>query len=78
MASQSPQRFLIRLDRDRFNLFLQKKGISRDELARRMGMHRTTLYRVEAGESHPSTEFIARLMKVTGQKFEALFFVEES
>lgn len=48
-------------------------GISRDELARRMGVATATAYRIDAGRTEPSPRFIASLMDLTGKKFEELF-----
>jgi len=50
-----------------------EQGISRDELARRMGVASTTAYRVECGDVDPSPRFIAALMHTTGKTFEQLF-----
>lgn len=52
---------------------LTKNQISRDELARQMGVSAATTYRVDAGRVDPSPMFIANLMRVTGLPFEALF-----
>lgn len=57
--------------------YTTEQGISRDELARRMGVANTTAYRVDAGLVQPSPAFIAALMNVTGLDFEALFVVEQ-
>lgn len=51
-------------------------GISRDELARRMGISSATAFRIENGDSHPSPKFIAALIKYTGRTFEELFDIE--
>jgi DNA-binding XRE family transcriptional regulator len=48
-------------------------GVSRDEMARRMGVSTATAYRVEQGKTDPSPQFIAALMTVTGKPFEDLF-----
>lgn len=48
-------------------------GVSRDELARRMRVATSTAFRVEKGDVAPSTKFIASLMHVSGEPFEALF-----
>jgi transcriptional regulator with XRE-family HTH domain len=53
--------------------YCTERGISRDELARRMGVSSTTAYRVERGDVEPSPRFIAALMHTTGQTFEELF-----
>lgn len=57
--------------------YCKAQGISRDELSRRMGVATMTAYRVDAGLTEPSPKFIAALMGVTGQKFEALFEIVE-
>lgn len=48
-------------------------GISRDELARRMGVSTATAFRVDMGTVDPSPKFIAGLIEVSGRKFEDLF-----
>lgn len=53
-------------------------NISRDELARRMGVSCTTAYRVDSGRTDPSPSFIAALMDVTGLEFDHLFEVTRS
>lgn len=50
--------------------------ISRDELARRVGVDRATAYRIDEGMVRPSPKFIAGLMVLTGKKFEDLFQIE--
>lgn len=48
-------------------------NISRDELARQVGVSKTTAFRIERGDVKPSPKFIAGLINVTGQPFEVLF-----
>ncbi|WP_235738950.1 helix-turn-helix transcriptional regulator [Nocardioides alcanivorans] len=50
-----------------------QRDISRDELARQMGVTPQTAYRVESGRVDPSPRFIAALMVLTGAPFESLF-----
>ncbi|HEX6514790.1 MAG TPA: helix-turn-helix transcriptional regulator [Nocardioidaceae bacterium] len=50
-----------------------ENGISRDELARRMGVASTTAYRVEKGDVEPSPKFIAALLLTTNKSFEDMF-----
>lgn len=52
-------------------------GIPRSELARRMKVAESTAFRVEKGDVAPSTKFIASLMHVSGEPFEALFEIVE-
>lgn len=47
--------------------------ISRDELARRMGVSTATAYRIEQGKVDPSPLFMAALIKVSGRPFDSLF-----
>lgn len=53
--------------------YCKQRDISRDELARQMRVSTATAYRVDAGKTDPSPQFIASLMDVTGLPFEALF-----
>lgn len=55
-----------------YNL-LKREGISRNELARRMGVSNATAYRIDEGMVEPSPKFIAALISVSGEKFEDLF-----
>lgn len=48
-------------------------GISRNELARRMGVDSATPYRVQSGRTQPGPKFIAALIDVTGKSFDDLF-----
>ena len=52
---------------------LAELGISRDELARRMGVSTATTYRAHTERTEPGPKFIAALMDVTGKPFEDLF-----
>ena len=52
-------------------------GISRDELARRMGVSTTTAYRVDKEKTEPGTKFIAALMDATGKDFDFFFEITE-
>lgn len=53
--------------------YMKREDISRDELARRVGVARETAYRIEAGIVDPSPKFIAGLMILTKRRFEDLF-----
>ena len=63
----------IRLREGAMYGYCTEQSISRDELARRMGVASTTAYRVERGDVEPSPRFIAALMHTTGKRFEQLF-----
>lgn len=52
---------------------LKREGISRNELARRLGVSHATAYRIDEGKVDPSPRFIASLISISGQKFEDLF-----
>lgn len=52
---------------------LKREGISRNELARRLGVSNATAYRIDEGIVDPSPKFIAALISVSGKKFEQLF-----
>lgn len=53
-------------------------GISRDEIARRLGVSTATAYRLDAGRNEPSPKFIAALMIFTGKDFGDLFEIVEA
>jgi DNA-binding XRE family transcriptional regulator len=63
----------IRLREGAMYGYCAEQSISRDELARRMGVASTTAYRVERGDVEPSPRFIAALIHTTGKTFEQLF-----
>lgn len=67
----------IRLKQGALYGFCSNHDISRDELARRMGVASTTAFRVDKGDVEPSPKFIAALMKTTGLPFEDLFEIVE-
>lgn len=52
---------------------LKSEDISRNELARRLGVSNATAYRIDEGKVDPSPRFIASLISVSGRKFEDLF-----
>lgn len=54
----------------------REHDISRDELARRLGVVSTTAWRVDTGRVRPSTTFIAAVLSLTGQPFEECFEVK--
>lgn len=56
---------------------LAELEISRDELARRMGVSTATPYRVQKGRNEPGPKFIAALMDATGKPFDDLFELVE-
>lgn len=58
--------------------YMRAEDISRDELARRVGVDRATAYRIESDLVAPSTKFIAGLIILTGKKFEDLFQIEDA
>lgn len=58
--------------------YLKAEDISRDELARRIGVDRVTAYRVESDVSDPSPKFIAGFLTLTGGKFEDYFVIVDA
>jgi DNA-binding XRE family transcriptional regulator len=52
---------------------LKSADISRNELARRLGVSNATAYRIDEGKVDPSPRFIASLISLSGKKFEDLF-----
>lgn len=52
---------------------LKREDISRNELARRLGVSNATAYRIDEGKVDPSPRFIASLISVSGKTFEDLF-----
>lgn len=56
----------------------KSEGISRDELARRVGVTSVSAYRLDAGRSNPSAKFVAGLIVATGRSFDDLFVITET
>jgi transcriptional regulator with XRE-family HTH domain len=67
----------IRLREGVIYAITKERDISRDELARRLGVASTTAWRIDSGGVEPSPRFIASLMTFSGQKFEDLFEIVE-
>lgn len=44
----------------------ESAGLSQSELARRAGVHRVTLGRIESGEGMPTAETVARIVRAIG------------
>lgn len=47
-----------------------KKGLSQDELAKRIGTKQSAIARVEAGNTNPSIEFLEKITKAMDSKLE--------
>lgn len=54
-----------------------EKSLSRDALARDLGVSSASAFRIDSGRVKPSTQFIAALLDYTGRPFEDLFEVTE-
>lgn len=65
----------IRLREGRLYELMQQLDCTREELARRLGISSSSAFRIDAGRANPSTKFIAAVMALTGQPFEASFEV---
>lgn len=50
-----------------------EKGWSQEELADKVGLHRTYVGAVERGEQNITVDTLAKLAKALGASFEALF-----
>lgn len=69
---------MIRLNRPELDRLRKAKGIgSEAELARRIGVSVTTLWRISRGEVQPSSTFIARVMVAfPGVRIDRMFSAE--
>lgn len=50
-----------------------EKGLSQEELADKVGLHRTYIGAIERGEQNVSIDNIAKLAKTLGKSIEELF-----
>lgn len=50
-----------------------EKGLSQEELADKVGLHRTYIGAIERGEQNVSIDNIAKLAKTLGKSIEGLF-----
>ncbi len=67
---------MIKLNIDTFEAYQAKKGLSDSELAVKMGINRTQVWRVKEGHNEPGRDFIAGALKVfTDASFDDLFFI---
>lgn len=70
----------IVLNRQKLNELRRAHGIDTDaELARKIGVERTTLWRISEGKVQPSSEFIARVMVAfPSARIDDLFSVQRN
>lgn len=50
-----------------------KKGMTQEEIARRMGTKQPVISRIESGRANPSVAFLKRLAQVLGTRLEIKF-----
>lgn len=66
----------ILLSRKEFEDRQKKEGWSNSELAKRMGVNKTQVWRVKEGHNNPGRDFIAGALKVFPEAaFEELFYL---
>lgn len=62
------------IDAKRFKREMKKRGIKNSaELARSIGVHHTTAWRVLNGESAPGPNFVCSLLDAWGMEFHDIF-----
>lgn len=66
----------IKLRATALSTLSRELGISRDEIARRLGVSTATAYRLDAGRNEPSPKFIAALIIFSGKSFDDLFEIK--
>lgn len=69
---------MIRLREGAMTAICADLGVSREQLAARIGVSPSTLYRIEAESRTPSARLLALLILVSGRGFEDLFTLVES
>lgn len=77
MSQNTPQS-RIRLRSTALSTLSRELDISRDEIARRLGVSSATAYRNDAGRNEPSPKFIAALIIFSGKTFDDLFEIVEA
>ncbi|MBN3037721.1 MAG: helix-turn-helix transcriptional regulator [Candidatus Diapherotrites archaeon] len=62
--------------RTRIKAFRQKKGLTQEELADRVGVTRQTIIFLEKGKYNPSLQLAYKIAKELGASIERLFLFE--
>lgn len=63
----------VRLKAARLQSYLFEQNWTPRDLAKRMGVSYTTVYRVLGGKRRPGNDFIAKLLAATGKPFDEFF-----
>ncbi|WP_394295644.1 helix-turn-helix domain-containing protein [Alicyclobacillus acidocaldarius] len=63
----------VRVKVSRLQSYLFEQNWTPRDLANRMGVSYTTVYRVLSGKRRPGNDFIAKLLAATGKQFEEFF-----
>lgn len=67
---------MIKLDTETLEAYQSNDGLNDTELALKMGMNRTQIWRVKEGYNEPGKNFIAGVLKVfPDASFDDLFFI---
>lgn len=67
---------VLSADSMQLSSWLAEKGIAREEFAREIGVHRTSLYRICIGLGFPKPATIRRIMKATDGSVTADDFMQ--
>lgn len=78
--SGTPKRPVIHLRQDQWDRHMNDEELrTYPDRAKRLGVSRTTIYRIESGETKPGVDFIAAtLATFSNLRFEDLFEIKRS
>lgn len=69
---------MVKLNREALEKLQAKHNINDTELANKMGINRTQVWRVKAGKNDPGTDFVAGALRAfPGVKFDELFILPD-
>ena len=69
---------MVKLNREALEKLQAKHNINDTELANKMGINRTQVWRVKVGKNDPGTDFVAGALRAfPGVKFDELFILPD-
>ena len=69
---------MVKINREAFERLQAQYDMNDTELAHKMGINRTQVWRVKAGKNDPGTDFVAGALRAfPGVKFDELFILPD-